>query len=637
MLDVGDTGDFSGETGARLPSFQRIGEDVLDHLQEGCQLVGPDWRYIYVNAAAARHGKTTRELLLGRTMMEAYPGIENTVVFEHIRTCMSERTPQELDNKFNYPDGSEGWFELRIEPVPQGVFILSLDVTKRRLAEQEVKRAKSEFRSLIEHLDGVVFSLDTSGKFTFVSKVVESLGFTQAELIGTHFSTLMPVAQKQEMEEAFRVSLTKRRGTREFKMLARSGKERHIKCLWRVIRDGGKVSGMTGILYDKTDQRGIEEQLRVAQRLESVGLLAGGIAHDFNNLLSVILSYSGFAMDELPEGSRLRRDVSQIQKAGQRAAELTRQLLVFSRRQVMQPEILNLNGILENIEPMFRRLIRSDIELVLNLDPELPNINADRGQMEQVVTNLVLNSRDAIQDSGKISISTRPIELDDEYASMHLQVKPGSYVLLTVADNGAGMSPEVKERVFEPFFTTKESGKGTGLGLATVFGIVKQSEGNIYIYSELGLGTTIKVYLPVAKSTDRAASIPKQGDFAPNGSETILLAEDEPQVREAAERILTKYGYRVLSAGDGASALKLLETCGETVHLLLTDVVMPGMGGGELAAKVREARPDTRVLYMSGYCNDSLIQKGTLNGGSRVVAKPFSANSLAQQVREALN
>jgi two-component system, cell cycle sensor histidine kinase and response regulator CckA len=350
----------------------------------------------------------------------------------------------------------------------------------------------------------------------------------------------------------------------------------------------------------EADLRETEQRLAQTQKMDAIGRLAGGVAHDFNNILSVVLSYSSMILGELPAGDPLREDVDAIRTAAERAADLTRQLLAFGRRQILNPRVLDLNSVLGPMEPFLRRLIGEDIELTVLTAPGLGSALLDPTQVEQVIMNLVVNSRDAMPKGGKITVETANVELDETYAAEH-GVLPGPHVMLAVSDNGGGISSEVQERIFEPFFTTKGQGHGTGLGLATVFGIVQQSSGSIWVYSEPGRGTTIKTYFP---RTDRAASLPPASESAPEGSlrgdETILLVEDQESVRTVAEAILRRRGYHVLTAHSGGDALIISEQYRGTIHLLLTDVIMPRMSGRELAERLQLSRRGMKILYMSG-------------------------------------
>ena len=491
---------------------------TLDGMLEGFQIIGPDWRYLYVNDAAARHGRTEKGALLGRTMMECYPGIENTEVFALMRGSLTDGSSHVLENPFTFPDGSVGHFELRIAPVPQGVRVLSIDVTARKAAETAQKKA--------------------------------------------------------------------------------------------------------------------EARLRHAQRMEAIGVLAAGIAHDFNNLLMVMLGTGEFALAR--QGGPSAEDVETMMDAARSSAALTRQLLGYARRTVLTKSSVDVRAAIAELERILRASAGSKIELVIVAPtaPALP-VEVDRTQFDQIVLNLVSNARDAIADRGRISISVESAVLDEAAVAAHPGSMVGAFTVLRVSDTGTGMDAETLARVFEPFFTTKGGERGTGLGLATVYGIVRQHGGNLWVESALGLGTTFAVYLPVA--VDHPVVPPTARPPAVAGApRTVLFADDEPVVRRLFERVLTKAGYRVLSAADGAEALALFDVHGPSIGLLVTDLEMPNVHGIEVIAKIRALRPDMPVISTSGYVVGSSESEAAVLESVVRLPKPFSASELLARAREAL-
>jgi PAS domain S-box-containing protein len=427
----------------------------------------------------------------------------------------------------------------------------------------------------------------------------------------------------------------------EYRVHRKNGRYLTIKDDGHFLLDeSGKVEHMVGFITDISEQRLLEEQLRQSQKMEAVGRLAGGLAHDFNNLLTVIKGYSRMVLDEprrKREEENFREIVAHIDSAADRAAALTRHLLAFSRKQVLQPKVIDLNALMVNLDKMLRRLIGEDIAIVTVAAPNLGSVKADPGQIELVIMNLVVNARDAMPKGGKLTLETANIELDAEYARDHDGVQPGRYVMLAVSDTGAGMDAQTLALIFEPFFTTKELGRGTGLGLSTVYGIVKQSGGHVWVYSEPGRGTTFKIYL--ARVDEAAEHLPKLKVSANvvRGTETILLVEDNEQVRELTHSILTGSGYSVLVAENGPTVEKICAQHKEGIDLLLTDVVMPGISGREVAKQVTARWPGVKVLFMSGYTENSIIHHGVLDDGTFFLAKPFTPSALTNKVREVLD
>jgi PAS domain S-box-containing protein len=512
---------------------------------------------------------------------------------------------------------------------------------RRREAETvgALQESEERFRALIENSMDLVAVLDAGGRFAYASPSVGRLfGYAPTELLGENAFDYVAPADVERVRAAFRKAVAGGAAEirEEYGFRHKDGSWRTLESVVSNLLDNPAVAGIVINSRDVTERRTLESQFRQAQRLEAVGRLAGGVAHDFNNVLTAIAGYSDLLLEDLDARDPKRQDVEEIRAAAQRAATLTRQLLAFSRKQVLQSRVLDLNAVVQALEKMLQRLIGEDVELVFSPGADLRPVRADPGQIEQVILNLAVNARDAMPRGGKLTIETANVELDATYVRDHHGAVPGRYVLLAVSDTGVGMEPETRSHIFEPFFTTKEPGKGTGLGLATVYGIVKQSGGYVWVYSEPGRGATFKIYLPWVDE-----QVPTQHQVAAvslvGGSETVLLAEDDPSVRDVVGEVLTQKGYRVLRAPDGQTALDLARGHLGEIQLLVTDMVMPGMAGRELAEAVAARRPGIRVLYMSGYTDDAVVRHGVLEQGMPYIQKPFSAAGLAAKVREILD
>ncbi len=488
---------------------------------------------------------------------------------------------------------------------------------------------------MIERMPAVLWTTDKDLRFTSsMGAGLEALGVRPGEMTGkTLFEYFRTSDPNFEPIAAHRKALLGESVTYEIEWEQRVF-ESHVQPL---RSNEGDLLGAIGVALDITDRKHLADQLRQSQKMQAVGELAGGVAHDFNNLLMVMKGHAEMLIDSLPAKSSERQNVEQIQQAAERAAALTRQLLAFSRMQVLQPRVLDLNDVVAGMIQMVSRVIGENIELAFLPGAKLGSVKADPGQIEQVVLNLVVNARDAMPDGGRLTIETSNIDLDRSYAAKHAVVEPGPYVMLTVTDTGCGIDAETQARIFEPFFTTKGPGKGTGLGLATVYGVVKQSGGYIWVYSEVAHGTTFKVYLPRVAALAEKTVAEKPAAKPSAGTETILFVEDEESVRELVGEYLRARGYNVLESPDGVKALAIAEDYREPIQLLITDVVMPKLSGRELATRLAASRPDLKVLYISGYTDDSVFRHGVLEGGMSFLQKPFNLKAMAQKVREVLD
>ncbi len=455
----------------------------------------------------------------------------------------------------------------------------------------------------------------------------------------TSFLETVHVADRESLEQALWHAVEDGAAAlnMDFRIISPDGQVRWLAMSGGAARENGEPGRMFGLVMDITERRHLEEQLVQSQKMEAIGRLAGGVAHDFNNLLTGILGYARFAMSSLKPGDRVRDDIAEIERAGMRAAALTGQLLSYARRQMIAPKVTNLNNLVGDLQPMLRRLIGEDIELLATRDRDLWPARVDPAQFEQVILNLTVNARDAMPQGGRLLIETRNEMLSGE-ALRHPDVAPGSYVVMTVSDNGTGMDAATQARIFEPFFTTKEQGKGTGLGLSVCYGIIAQAGGHIVVSSEIDVGTIFTVLLPRAIiENDDGNTVSSEPEQASRGDETILVVEDEPLVRKLAVRILAARGYRMLEAQDGPAALSVAEAHVGPIHILVTDVVMPGMNGKELALLLRNRYESLRVLYMSGYAEHAVVQRGVLEDGIAFLAKPFDPALLSRMVREVLD
>lgn len=506
-----------------------------------------------------------------------------------------------------------------------------------RQIEEQARTSEDKYKGLMEQANDGIFLLDAGGAVLEVNRRGEELlGRRAGEIVGQPFDILLPslkpAAQPGKLDALLSAGNTR---VSNISVTRPHGQTVWIDLSASLVEVAGERM-ILAIAHDVTERKILEERYLQAQKLDAIGQLAGGVAHDFNNLLTVMAGYSEVVLKELPRESPLRGHVGEILKAAERAASLTRQLLLFSRKQVLESKVLNLNTIILDTQKMLGRLIGEDITLTPILDPNLGSVMGDTGQIEQVIINLAINARDAMPRGGKITIETANVELDETYAQMHPEAKPGRYSLLAVSDTGCGMSDQVKAHLFEPFFTTKGPTRGTGLGLATVYGIVKQCRGHISIYSEPNQGATFKIYLPRLDDPTAAGPSSRPGDTL-RGHETVLVVEDGDAVRAITKQMLQLAGYRVLDARGSADAIRLVEQFPDPIHLLVTDVVMPDMGGRLLAERLVQLRPDLKVLFFSGYMDDAIVRHGILQADVAFLHKPFTLTVLTHKVREVLD
>ena len=645
---------------------------VVEQTSEGVMLSDVETlRIVECNAAFAKMlGYTVSEVLA----LTAYDFVvdRREAIEARVAGYRREGVGTTGERRFQRKDGTVLNVEINMTVIAYGgkdVFCTIVrDISERKRAEEALRQAHDELeakvqertaeldqqrvflRQVIDLNPSFIFAKDREGRFTLVNHAVaEAYGTTVEDLLG---KTDADFNQNGEELAHFRrddlevIETRTERFIPEEVITDASGNVRWLQTIKRpMVAVDGSVTQMLGVATDITQRKRAEEalrdsegMLRQAQKMESIGTLAGGIAHDFNNLMTAVTGYSELVLRRMPADEPLRSKVEEIKNAGDRAASLTRQLLAFGRKQMLKPVVLNLNTVITGIGKMLPRLIGEDIELRFNLKASLGQVNADPGQIEQVLMNLVVNARDAMPSGGLLTVKTENVEFADRFGHHRMIVEPGSYVVLSVTDNGIGMDAETQSHIFEPFFTTKEMGKGTGLGLATVYGIVKQSGGSIWVYSEPGEGTTFRIYLPRVDEMTTTMEVESAAQrLLGRGDETILLVEDEDIVRALAKEILLEYGYTVLTASNGREGLKVSREFTERIDLIVTDVVMPQMSGHELAENIRAARPEMPVLYMSGFTDDAVVRHGVSAQEMCFIQKPFSPESLAIKVREVLD
>ncbi|MBI5557342.1 MAG: response regulator [Deltaproteobacteria bacterium] len=512
---------------------------------------------------------------------------------------------------------------------------LRTELLIRNRAEKELRRNEERFRDLIESASDIIQILQPDGRFLFVNRSwEETLGYSPEELANLSIFSLIDPDCGEYCKATFRKVLCEGRvDTIKTTFVAKNGRKIILEGSANCKFEAGTPQSIRCIFRNVTEQKKLEAQFLQSQKMEAIGRLAGGVAHDFNNLLTTIIGYSDIVLRQLPDMHPLWDKIEAINSAGKKSAALTRQLLAFSRKQVLEMKSVNLNKVIRDLSKMMQRLLGEDVELKSSLEEEISAIMADPVQLEQILMNLAVNSRDAMPNGGELLIETAGIHVDDDYVKLHKGMKPGEYALLSVTDTGEGMTREVQEQIFEPFFTTKEEGKGTGLGLATIYGIVKQHNGYIYVNSGPGRGTSFKIFFPVTERFRAYPPVRLQQDDMPPGNATILVVDDSASVRQVISDTLQPLGYKIFEAANGKQALELCSRLEEPVNLLLTDVIMPKMNGPELAQRLQQSRPETKIIFMSGYAKDVLMNQGVLKNGFILLDKPLSPASLANMLR----
>ena len=632
----------------RVEGGARLFRALIDHTTDGIEVIDPGTgRYLDVNeTACAAHGFTRDEYL--RLYVPDIDPLVTASPWGELTAARRDAGTRTFESRHRRKDGSTFPVEVNLTFIRlDRDYLVSVvrDVTERKRAEEALRAAEQRLRQVVASSPAVLFKLAvTADEIRGISWASDNLfdvfGYRPetAAAPGWWLGNVHPEDRAGVLAGTHAELLGHGRATHEYRFRHADGTYRWTRDELRLIRDAaGRAVEAVGSWSDVTERKALEEQFRQSQKMEAFGQLAGGVAHDFNNLLTIISGYSEMVLDSLPPDAPDRGLVQEIHTAGARAALLTGQLLAFSRRQVVRPRVLDLNGVVAGTEKMLGRLIGEDVTLVTLPAPGLDRVKADPGQIEQIILNLVVNARDAMPRGGRITIETANADLAGGHGPPPAGAGRGRYAVLAVSDTGCGMSAEVQARIFEPYYTTKAVGKGTGLGLATVFGIVQQCGGHIGVCSRVGRGTTFTIHLPAAEEVAPPGRAEAAPGAAPPGTETILLVEDEPAVRAMTRRSLRSNGYTLLEAGDGGHAVRLCERHPGPIHLLVSDVVMPGMGGRQLADRLTALRPDMRVLFVSGYTDDAVVRHGVLQSEVAFLQKPFSPDALRQKVRDVLD
>jgi PAS domain S-box-containing protein len=627
---------------------------VLSDTISSAIFVFRDNKFVYVNRAAQKLTEYSgRELLNMNFWDPIHPDFQKSIKNKVLKLKDKEQVSERIEFKIVTRNDQEKWVDFRSGRInweeKPAIIGTAVDITDRKRIEQNLRESEEKFKMITNNTSSMVAILDSNGNYEYASPSHKSiLGYTPQELMGQNAFEIITPEARSKLFELLKKGMSgeiNRVSKLEYETYDKEGNLHYLEGSFDSIRDeNDNLQKIINISDDITrrkkneeERKKLEKQLQQAQKMESIGRLAGGVAHDLNNILTPILGYAELLQDSFSQSDERNNLVKQIIKSGDRAKNIVHQLLAFSRKQALEVKPINLNNVISRFKKLLRRTIKENIEINVNLAKPLPKIEADIGQIEQVIMNLSVNAQDAMPDGGKLTIATKLTQLDGAYSATHQNFQPGKYVCLSISDTGFGMDSETQSQIFEPFFSTKGD-QGTGLGLATVYGIIKQHNGDINVYSEPGRGTTFKIYLPAIKKDIKKESQKKQRTItATGGAETILLVEDNPQVRNLAHQVLKNQGYHVLVKRDGKEALEIIRGHEEPIDLLLTDVVMPEMSGKELYTRALENYPDLKVLYMSGYTEDVIDHHGILNEGINFIQKPFSILKLATRVREILD
>jgi len=624
---------------------------LLEAAPDAMVVVNRGGEIVLLNVQAEKQFGYQRDELLGQPVTNIIPeGFAARLIADDLRStadALAQQIGTGIELSARRKDGSEFPIEIMLSPLEsaEGILVTAAirDISERRQAQEELRRTAKLLELIYESVSDVTYLLavEPSGVYRFESvnrAFLTATGMAREQVVGRLIEEVLPESSHALVRGYYRRAIEERQRIdwEEVAVYPAGTKVGEVSVV-PVFDATGRCTHLSGVVHDVTDQRHLEGQLRQAQRLEAVGQLAGGIAHDFNNILTAIRGYAELARRGLEQDDGRRVDIDEVIANADRAAALVHQLLAFSRQQVLAPQVLEPARIVAGIAPLLRRLLGEHIELVTREAPDTGRIEVDPSQLEQVIVNLAVNARDAMPDGGKLTIELGNVELDAEYAADHVEVTPGPFVVLAVSDTGSGMDAATRERIFEPFFTTKEVGQGTGMGLATVYGIVKQSGGSIAVYSEPAIGTTFRIYFPRVAAKPATLAAPIAARPSARDNETILLVEDEPAVRAFGRRALESQGYTVLEAASGAAALTLAASHEGPIALLVTDVVMPGLQGHQLAERLTAARPELRVLYVSGFTENSVIHHGVPEHDVAFLAKPFSADGLCSAVQRVLD